>query len=112
MVGEEDSVKDSTFKTRRHRRRFWWTRKKTMQLHGRRAAQFEYLKPGSEPVPFESEKHTKRIFNVVDAIAAEAEAAGMKMVLRDGKWRLMNVKCSRAAAGRVLMAQHWLCDAR
>ena len=30
MVDEEDSAKDSTFKTLRRRRRFWWTRKKTM----------------------------------------------------------------------------------
>ena len=65
------------------------TRKKMMWAHAKRAAKFEYLPPGGAPVPFDSEKHAHRIHNCVDAVAHDPPAPDMRMVLVDGKWRLM-----------------------
>ena len=81
------------------------SRKMMMQLHAKRAARYEYLQPkgtpGGDPMPFDFEKYgtkgdglkppEKRIHNVVDAVEKDTEGGSlpMRMVLIDGKWKLM-----------------------
>ena len=76
-----------------------------MQLHAKRAARYEYLQPkgtpGGDPMPFDFEKYgtkgdgskppEKRIHNVVDAVEKDTKGGSlpMRMVLIDGKWKLM-----------------------
>ena len=60
-----------------------------MCAHANRAAQFEYLQPKTDPVPFDFEKYKKRIHNVVDSVKIDPPIETMRMVLIDGKWRLM-----------------------
>lgn len=66
------------------------TRKKSMQLHAKRSYDFEYLKPGCNPVAFDFSKLDKRtqygspIHNVVDAVTSDPQQADMRMVLVDG----------------------------
>ena len=60
-----------------------------MRLHAMRAAEFEYLKPDQQPKPFDAEKHKTRCHNLVDSVYNDPSCEGRRMVLRDGKWRLM-----------------------
>ena len=67
------------------------TRKMLMQQHAARAAQYEYLKPGASQAPFDFPPPGKRVHSVYDAVAKEAEKreSNVRMVLRDGRWRMM-----------------------
>ena len=71
------------------------TRRLLMELHGHRSYQFEYLKPGTKPTPFDFDKAKidpevgHRIHSVYDAVKADPPEASMRMVLCDGKWRLV-----------------------
>ena len=64
------------------------TRKNMMRLHAERAAEYEYLKPGAEPVPFDWDANKAQIYNVVDSVKNNPPIDSMRMVLVDGKWRL------------------------
>ena len=40
-------------------------------------------------MPFDTERHQRRIHNVVDSVANDPPLETMRMVLVDGKWRLV-----------------------
>lgn len=66
------------------------TRKKSMQLHAKRSYDYEYLKPGTKPEPFDFSKlearteHGSAIHSVVDAVSSDPPQPDMRMVLVDG----------------------------
>ena len=62
------------------------TRKHMMKLHAKRAADYEYLKPGQEPTPFDWT--SARSHTVYEAVKQNPPIETMRMVLIDGKWRL------------------------
>ena len=61
-----------------------------MQMHGKRAYDFEYLKPGGKPVPFnfgmldQKTDHGSAVHAVVDAVKCDPPQPDMRMVLVDG----------------------------